>query len=59
MYSRKDILNALKLASLRTRINYMTIEVAGQPSREKACVTEVVLWASPTMRSVGRGLLDW
>ena len=35
MISRKDVLSALKLASLKTRINYRTIDVSGQSAPKK------------------------
>ena len=35
MISRKDTMSALKLASLKTRINYRTIDVSGQAAPEK------------------------
>ena len=35
MISRKDVLSALKLASLKTRINYRTIDVSGQAAPKK------------------------
>ena len=34
MTSRKDVLNALKLASLKTRVNYRAIDVSGQAARK-------------------------
>ena len=63
MTSRKDVLSALKLASLKTKINYRMFQVS-PPLRSltlgcSGCVTGEAGSVLPMTRSVGRGYPGW